>query len=337
MGVSTPNQTRRTVLLILTNLISLGCLVWVLNDAHLSELGNDLASMHWGWVGAAVAGDLAVYFVHGWRWSLLLRALVPARFGQTVRAIYIGLFANEVLPFKVGELIRCYLISRWTGLPMSVSITSALIERIFDGLWLVICMFVALAMVRLPRQLGWIEDGGYVLGMLVLAAAVLLAFAMYRRHETKSVFSEKSWQRHLRVLVDDLHMLGHSKYLYLSALVSVAYLLLQVFPIYAMMRGYGLDLSVSPAFVLLVILRIGSVLPQAPGNLGVFQLLTQVTLEQIFAIASPEAKRFSLVLWGVVTLPLLIGGFIALVVSGLRIRQLRKEAQAEAALGTDAR
>ena len=75
-----------------------------------------------------------------------------------------------------------------------------------------------------------------------------------------------------------------------------------------------------------MILRLGSVVPQAPGNLGLFQLLTKESLETIFNYAPADAARFSLVLWGIVTLPLLIGGMIALSVTGARIGELRKAA-----------
>jgi len=95
-------------------------------------------------------------------------------------------------------------------------------------------------------------------------------------------------------------------------------------------KGYGFDdLSLTQAFALMVILRLGSVVPQAPGNLGLFQFLTKETLEKVFNVVPAEAARFSLVLWGVVTLPLLIAGFAALTITGAKISALRQAAHTE--------
>ena len=105
---------RARVLLVLINLLSLGCLLWTLRDAKLGELRGDLATMDWAWVALAVVADIVVYLVQAYRWSLLLRPVEPIGFWRTARAIYIGLFANEVLPLRAGEVLRCYLLSIWT-------------------------------------------------------------------------------------------------------------------------------------------------------------------------------------------------------------------------------
>lgn len=325
--------------MVLINLLSIGCLVWTLRDAKLGELRDDLATMDWKWVALAVAADICVYFLHGLRWSLLLRPVEPVGFWRAVRAIYIGLFANEILPFRAGELLRCYLLSIWTALPFSVSLSSALIERIFDGIWLTLCLILALRLVPLPRHLHYLVDGGWVLGLAVLGCAVLLGVAMFRSGRKPDggpvvapvVGWRGGWRGHLSVLMQDLGLIGHSRYLYLAFLQSLPYLLLQTIPIWASFKGYGFDLGLIEAFALMVFLRLSTVIPQAPGNLGLFQFLTKEVLEKIFNVVPDEAARFSLVLWGVVTLPLLIGGFIALWIEEADLLALKRAAELEAA------
>jgi uncharacterized protein (TIRG00374 family) len=330
LGEKESGTTRSRVVLIVTNIISIGCLIWSLRDVRLGALLDDLATMNWWWVALAVVADIAVYCWHAWRWSLLLHPIEPVSFWRTVRAIYVGLFANEVLPFRAGEVLRCYLISRWTALPFSVSLSSALIERIFDGIWLCLCLMVTLRIVRQPGHMRPLVISESVLTIAVLFGVGLLAVAMFRRHHAQALLEGGSWRRHLRVLIDDLSLIGHSKYLYLAFLQSLPYLLLQVIPIYASFRGYGFeDLTLSDAFALMVILRLGSVVPQAPGNLGVFQFLAAESLIKIFNVVPDQAHRFAHVLWGIVTLPLLIGGVVALSVTGARIGELRRAAHAE--------
>jgi glycosyltransferase 2 family protein len=116
-------------------------------------------------------------------------------------------------------------------------------------------------------------------------------------------------------------------------LQSLPYLLLQVIPIYAALQAYPFNLSdrfdptIGVAFALMVILRLGSVVPQAPGNLGLFQFLTKEALERIFNVVPAEAARFSLVLWGTVTIPLLVAGFVALMVTGSKLFELKRAAE----------
>lgn len=318
---------RSRVLLILTYLASLGCLVWTLHDAKLAELKDDLATMDWWWLGLAVAADIAVYCWQAVRWRQVLRPVEVVSFRKAVSAIYIGLFANEVLPFRAGEILRCYLISRWSKLPFSVAVSSALIERIFDGIWLCLCLILTVRFVRVHHHMRWLVDSGYVLGVVVLSGAALLALAVFLRQKTRALLSGDGWQRHIRVLIDDLNLIGHSRYLYFAFLQSLPYLLLQVIPIYASFRAYGFDLSIGVAFALMVILRLGSVVPQAPGNLGLFQFLTKEALERIFNVMPAEAARFSLVLWGTVTIPLLGAGIMALMVSGSKLFELKRAAE----------
>jgi glycosyltransferase 2 family protein len=325
---------RARVLLVFINLFSLGCLAWTLRHANLSELGDDLATMDWKWVALAVVADIAVYLLQAYRWSLLLRPVEPVGFWRSARALFIGLFANEVLPGHAGEVLRCYLLSRWTELPFSVALSSALIERVFDGIWLSLALLLTLRFVQLPRQLRFLTDGAWLLGLLVLLGVLLLGVAMTRHVRNGGhpvVPPSQGWRGHLSVLVKDLGLIGHSRYLYWSLLVSLPYLLLQVVPVWASFKGYGFDLSLTEAFALMVFLRLGSAVPQAPGNLGVFQILTREVLVLVFNVVPDQSARFSLVLWGIVTLPLLIGGFIALWIEEADILQLKRAAEQEAA------
>ena len=130
------SQRTRWVVLILINLASLGCLVWALRDASFADFKDDVATISYPWVALAVATELSVYLSQAVRWRLVLRPVVTLPFWPAVRAIFVGLFASEVLPFRGGEAVRCFLVTRWTQLPFSVSVASVLIERVFDGGWL---------------------------------------------------------------------------------------------------------------------------------------------------------------------------------------------------------
>jgi glycosyltransferase 2 family protein len=315
------------LLLLFAFVLSVGSLVYVLNDFEPDKLWGEIRAMHWGWVASAVLFDILVYFLQGWRWSLLLRPVAQVPYARSIRAIYVGLFANEVLPLRTGELIRCYLQGRWSGLPFTVTLSSALIERIFDGVWLCICLLVTTHFVKLPELYITL---GQVLAGVVLIGGALLAAAMFAKRRTHEALHKHPWLGKLTVLLDDLYIIGHSPYLYLSAAASLPYLLLQVLPIYALAQGYGIPITPGQGFALMVILRLIAVVPQAPGNLGTFQAGAVFGLV-LFGVDSSLAKRFSFVMWAVITLPLLIVGFIALAITGLSLADIREQAQSAAA------
>ena len=104
--------------------VSIASLIWVLHGVDLATMWDDITSMHWGWVCVAVVTDIAVYVYQGWRWNLLLTPVAHSSVWRSVQAIYVGLFANELLPFRPGELLRPYLQARWSKLPFSVVLSS---------------------------------------------------------------------------------------------------------------------------------------------------------------------------------------------------------------------
>jgi hypothetical protein len=89
------------------------------------------------------------------------------------------------------------------------------------------------------------------------------------------------------------------------------------------------------SFLIMVLLRLSGVVPQAPSNLGSFQWVTAKTLI-MYGLVSGHAKRFSLILWASLTLPLIIAGFVALAIEGVNLSHLHREAAASAKKRRDA-
>jgi uncharacterized protein (TIRG00374 family) len=315
---------RGILLLVVTNLASLAILVWVLHDINLNEIWTEIRHMHWGWVVLAATADILVYVLQGWRWSMLLKPVSEIPLMRSVRAIYVGLYANEVLPFRSGEIIRCYLQSRWGHLPFSVVLSSIAIERIFDGIWLVLYLAVVVQFVNLPQG---VRDGGFVLILFVGLLAGVLGFILAFQKRAKELASQWQWGEKARIFIEDLQAMGSSRSFFQSWLASLPHLLSMTVPIYCVLRAYGLaGFTILDAAVINVIVRLGTVVPGAPGNLGVYQGLIVFALV-FFGIDEAVAKRFSVILWIIVTLPLLFAGFVALSVTGFKLRELQKAAE----------
>jgi glycosyltransferase 2 family protein len=333
-----PGKSKRAshVFTVVTLIVSVACLAWAVHGVSWTELWEEVRELDWRWVAVGAIADLLVYVIQGWRWSLLLLPVTPVSSWASVGAIYVGLFANEVLPLRAGEVIRCFLMARWSKIPISVTLASALIERIFDGGLLIAGLFIALRYVRhfslshgQSRAIGMITTGSIFLAIILLIFAALLAVAMYWREQALDALLDTPLSSWAHVFIEDLHRIGHSRFLYFSLAVSVPYLLIQIVPVYAVMQAYGFDgVSWAQAGALMVLLRLGSVVPQAPGNVGLFQVLSTLGLT-LFGVPGAMARRFTLILWAIVTVPLLVAGFVALVASGSKMGDLQREAQAE--------
>jgi hypothetical protein len=102
-------------------------------------------------------------------------------------------------------------------------------------------------------------------------------------------------------------------------------MMLQMVPIYAIIKAYHLSLPWQASFTAMVLLRISTALPQAPGNLGLFNWVTVRTLA-LYGLVLSEAKGFSIVLWSAVTLPLIVVGFVILLLAGIDMAHLHRQA-----------
>jgi hypothetical protein len=304
--------------------LSAGCLAWVLHGYRFNDLLPAIQSLDWRWVVVAVLSDLSVYVVHGWRWNTLLEPVARLRLGRTVQSIYIGLFANEVLPLRVGELIRCYLLAHWNDLNLSVAFASAAIERIIDGFWMLTAFLITATFVKgIPEDLTILVQ---ILGGLVLAGAAVLIWVVKHKQHARAAIAEGRWAAVLHRVLDGLHLMGNPRTLGLTSLISLLYLLMQYLTVYALMRAYRLDYSFWVAAGVLTIVRLATVVPNAPGNIGLGNLACVMAMK-LFELEENDAKTFSIILFGALTLPLLIGGAVATALTGMNIGELRDRAK----------
>jgi uncharacterized protein (TIRG00374 family) len=207
-------------------------LVWVFHGFNLKQTLADLASLDWRYVSVAIVFDLSVYLAHAWRWNILLRPVARPSYWRSVQAIYIGLYANEVLPLRTGEVIRCYLLAHWNSIPMTLALASAAIELVLDGIFLVTAMFITTRLVPLP---GYLVDGTQILAVGLVFLLGLLIFVSVHKQKAHAVVSESRWASGLRHVVEGVHAMGNWRTMLGTAGASLVYLVIQIVPVWALM------------------------------------------------------------------------------------------------------
>ena len=305
--------------------LALAALVWVLYDIHPDRLLRHLGATAWEGLALAVVCDVLSYVCAGWRWQLLLRPRLLSAF-KTTQAVYAGLFANEVMPLHFGELVRAFLVSRWTETPFAGVLSSLVVERLFDGIWLALGIGLAAILVPLPHDL---LVAGDLLGGALLAATGLLVFLVLRQPHfpDPAVGSRRPWRTligFISRLAEGLYQTGRSPAAYLAFAASLPVLVLQVLAFWLVMQACALDLSLWQGTVVMFVVRLGSILPGPPGGVGTYQFFCVVGLA-IFGVDKTLAASFSIVVFVVLTAPLWLLGAAAISRSGMSLAAIRSQ------------
>jgi glycosyltransferase 2 family protein len=304
--------------------LALGSLIWVFHDLSFGELWVGVHGVHLGWIFAAVSSDTLAYACQGWRWSLMLRPAGNVGTVEATKAIYAGLYVNEVLPLRLGELLRIYVISRRLKGAVSIVVSSAIVERFIDAVWLAAAFGVVVLVSPLPHFLVDAEEFLTAIVLGGLAVFVLLAVLSKRRAERGLPPSRNRLLRAFRPLGDGLVVIGRSSRFPQAFVVSAGVLAFQGFAFYFVALSYGIRLSfwqISGAFL---VTHVGNVIPSGPGNLGTYQLFTVLGLT-LFGVDKTTAGGFSIVVFLILTIPLWAIGFFCFARAGLELRSVKKE------------
>jgi hypothetical protein len=327
---SVPSQVKKKSRQAVGYMLALACLVWVFYDINFKTLWRSMPGINWWLVALAVIFDILSYVVQGLRWQQLLHTAGTITTLRATQAVYAGLFVNEILPMRIGELVRTYLVSRWLSVKFIAIIPSVAIERFFDAIWLAAGIIITAFFVQLPDDF---QDAANTLGVALFILVALFLYLLVFRRKNGSAVAEKyvtGWHplRKLRyycnTIANDIHDIGASRLFYFALINSLFILLLQILAFWLVMEAYGLNLSLWAGSAVLLLLHLGTIIPNAPSNVGTYQFFCVVGLA-FFGIDKTTATGFSMVVFIILTIPLWAIGLFAIGRSGMSVKEIRRE------------
>lgn len=298
-------------------LVAGACLVWVFHDFQVEPMLAAVRELRWGWVMLAIALDILSYVTQAFRWRNLLKPIGDVPWIDATRAIYAGLFASEVLPMRPGEAVRAFIVSRQLHTDIVQVFPSIMVERLFDGFWLAVGVGITAIVMPLPRELLWAGD---VLGLGILLATALFVREVIRRPAAR-VEGDTPAPGGLARFRRGFQLIGQRREAYVALVLSLALLGAQMLAFWSVMRAYGLALPFWAGAMTLVIVHLGTAIPNAPANVGTFQFFCVLALA-LLGIDKSTATGFSVIVFVVLTVPLWLLGFLALGRSGASLHDV---------------
>jgi uncharacterized membrane protein YbhN (UPF0104 family) len=245
-------------------------------------VGGAFTFVRWEWVACAVGFNLLSVVVRAMAWrTVIVQALPPPypSHGLVFSAFSVGLFANAVLPGRVGELARVAVLVR--RLPKATGLWATLVgtvfaHRVFDVVPTVFLIIFVLLTARLPDWAKTSLPAAVGLGILLLIAAVVLA-----RREAEGASGSR-----IRELVARARLGLSVMRAPLAAATAVIFQCLgwlcQYFAVYTAMLAFNLNLPIESAGVVLVLMNVATILPLWPGNVGLVQAAIALPLEAYY-------------------------------------------------------
>jgi uncharacterized protein (TIRG00374 family) len=292
-------------------------LVWVLGKLNLADLRQGISNMVWWPVVLAILLQMAPRVVQAWRWGYLLRP-VKTRMRVLLHAIYVSTLMNGILPMCPSDLVRGVMVARSTRTTTVRVLSSQAVERAADGVALALVAWLAIRGLQVP-----VGVNRALLALMALVAAMLvvgLAMKLQHRRLRGYVDSREPIGRVGRTLkAASLDLLTGAKAVKvwtmpISISAGVGMVFMQVTVMWLMLYAYHIHLNMLEAAALFGIITIGTLIPNAPGKIGAWQFFCILGLE-LFGVPATHAAGFSLVAFAIWTIPSLLLGVIALVLS----------------------
>ncbi len=297
-------------------LISVFFIYLVLPSLHLPDVWQSLESANYWWL----LPGIAVYFVglwaRTWRWHYMLRHLKPISLRRLFPVVCIGYFGNNVYPFRAGEVIRSYVLRRKEGIAIPSSLATVIIERVFDGLVMLLFVFCALPFAPLPVTF---RNLVVVLTLLLVGATAVFIWMAVRPQRVARFYSwlaSRLLPSRVRIHTDSLYdrfmeglqSLKSGNDILMIFATSVVVWLMETVKYWFVMHAFaGMDVSFLVLMLMNGLVNLATTLPSAPGYVGTFDTPGIETLAA-FGVPRNLAASYTLTLHAALWVPVTVVG-----------------------------
>ena len=285
--------------------ISLIFLYFALRGLNLGELRQAFRQANYWWLLPGVIVYFVGVYVRSWRWHYLLRPIKNIRTIKLFPITVIGYMGNNIYPARAGELLRAVILKRQEQVPISASLATIIVERIFDGV-----VMLAFIFLNLPELANLTSASGFVgniqtvallgTGAFMGALALFLAAAMFPEQIRKYtgvivelIIPERFQERAMGMaerFLEGLECLRSPRDVLMVFLTSVLIWLLETGKYWFVMYAFPFEVSFFTLMLMNGIVNLATTIPSAPGYVGTFDapgiaVLTAYGVEKTLAAA----------------------------------------------------
>jgi len=312
------------VLLVAAGLVAL--VWWRGPDWHLVK--DTFDAVRWEWVVAAIGLNLVSVVVRAVAWRIVIgQAMAPPhpRFPLVFSAFSVGLFANAVLPGRIGELARVAVLTRKLRLQgradgiWAALVGSVFAHRLFDLIPTVGLIGYVLLTAKIPH---WAITSLVVVGVIGFGLFAF-AFASARHHHQSVIEGVGPLRRLVTMVRHGLGVLHRPGPAAAAAFFQCSGWLCQFFAVYTAMRAFNIHAPLPAAGLVLLLMNVATLFPLWPGNIGLLQAAIALPLSS-YGVAAGKAIAYG---FGLQAIEASVGvgvGMIFLAREGLSFAMLRR-------------
>jgi uncharacterized protein (TIRG00374 family) len=256
--------------------------------------GDELRAVDYRWLAPAAMCTLLGYVVRTLRWRIILSGAARAPFGTLFPVLIMGFATNNLLPGRLGEFWRAYLLGRKRNVRKSLALASVFVERVFDGLTLIALLAIVSLSIQLPGRSREIElFAAFIFLGATVAVVVVLWWPALTLWLVRAVLQPlprhwSAWSaERVEAFIEGLAPLRRPVVLIGATVLSIGVWLLEGGSYLLLSRG--VNLSLPPGLELpgiglaLVTINLGIMVPSGPGYVGTQEFFGTSALEVVGA------------------------------------------------------
>jgi len=319
------------------SLLAIALLGWFLRGANLADVWRHVRTAHVSLLVAALAFVSTTFWIRAFRWQQLLGPIGPTRFRTVFRSGVIGFAALSILPARVGDLLRPYLVARQDGLPFTSAFATIVMERVLDLIAVLSLMAIyvwgfADTSTWNPRFLIPIQWSAAIGGLVSLA--LLWAMWVLASHPEKIErlvhSTDRVLPRRVALRLGELARTFSSGFAVAREPRAFLFALLWSFPLWIMIasetwavtRAFDIALPFTGTFLLQLFLVVGVAVP-TPGGIGSYHEAYRFGVTSFFGAPNDQAVAAAIVVHAIAFFPVLLLGLVFMAQDGLSIGRLK--------------
>lgn len=271
------------------------------------------------------------FILRGIRWGYFFPNDKKIKFQSLFGMMMIGFMVNNILPARIGEVTRAWMIGKKENISRSLSFGTIVLERIFDGFSLLFILGFSMLFSPFPS---WVKAFGLI-GLFVfcfsLAFLVLLKtkkeYIIKRIESLASLFHKEFSLKISYILtkfIEGLVSLENLKHLSLIIIYSIVAQIVLAFEFHLLFFSFGLCLPFYSAYFIASLVGLSSMIPSGPGYIGVFQSFCVGGL-LLFGISKDIALSYSIITHIVQYIPVTLIGLFYIIQEHIPISSLQEE------------